>query len=368
MSAWDFVRNPIGFIEEKVGEAQAALEAALSDLEGTALAVIQEELRWDLLTTDPARWVGTVGCGLLIDMFTGSFQTRILAWVDDIVPGRNRNNNDNTDPDNTDPDGTDNNDDGSDDDETNNNDDGTDNDGDPDDPDDPENGTEDGDPEPAELCNSPPAGSCTAHVDADGNVTIIQDDGTVDFIDKDGNEYTDVATGRDGLPLIDSEGQPLPQATGILNAEWGVDEAWLDANGNPRYPDNNGRVPGTEIFGELDQSVTFDRYGETGSQYGAFLGEEGASLGDRALPPDRPNGYELFRYEPNPDRPPLPIIDSEVQPWFGQDGGGRQIEIDVQRIRETYGPTGTTPHPDFAEMLNGNRPNLDYWFTITSQG
>jgi len=146
-----------------------------------------------------------------------------------------------------------------------------------------------------------------------------------------------------------------------MNDGWGVDAAFIGEDGWPVYPPNNGRVPGTEQFGMLDQSVPLDRYGAEGKPLGGYLGEPGATIAERGLPPTRPDGYQVFTYTPKTDVPDLPIIQSEVLPWFDQPGGGQQIEFDVPRAMELY-----AGDPDFNDMFDVDRGRLkpDYWFDI----
>ncbi len=101
--AWELVTDPVGWIEEKVGSVRQAIEAAMEDLDGAALEALKGFIEWDLLMSDPVKWVGKVGCTFLIEAFTGTLATKFTSWLDDIVhrsKNRDGNNNDSDNNDN----------------------------------------------------------------------------------------------------------------------------------------------------------------------------------------------------------------------------------------------------------------------------
>jgi filamentous hemagglutinin len=105
---------------------------------------------------------------------------------------------------------------------------------------------------------------------------------------------------------------------------------WLNSNGRPLYPPNNGAVPGTILQETLPVGTELDRYGGTGDD-SSFLAPAGTPIAERALLPSTNteiiNSYVVLK--------PLPVQASETAPWFGEPGGGTQYQT-------TVGSTGMT--------------------------
>ena len=60
------------FIYEKIAEIELLVNQFMDDFEGSTKALLSEILRLDLLREDPVRWVGTVGCGLLLEVLVAA--------------------------------------------------------------------------------------------------------------------------------------------------------------------------------------------------------------------------------------------------------------------------------------------------------
>jgi Tuberculosis necrotizing toxin len=109
----------------------------------------------------------------------------------------------------------------------------------------------------------------------------------------------------------------------------------VDASGkiNWNWPDNHdGAVEGTESPTQLQPGEILDRYG---SDEGRFLCPSGTSYPERSLPADRLAGeYHQYRVVR-----PLPAIEAEIGPAFGEPGGGIQFRTDYsvyQLIADGY--------------------------------
>ena len=105
---------------------------------------------------------------------------------------------------------------------------------------------------------------------------------------------------------------------------------WKHPNGSIWYPPDNGAVKGTQHQIVLPIGTKLDRYGEIGANTD-FLAEAGTPLAQRALPPGSEN-RPLVRLEV---MKPLPVEQSNIMPWFGQPGMGKQFQT-------TTGSTGMT--------------------------
>ncbi|MES2415605.1 MAG: hemagglutinin repeat-containing protein [Pseudomonadota bacterium] len=96
---------------------------------------------------------------------------------------------------------------------------------------------------------------------------------------------------------------------------------WVTPGGRPIYPPGNGAVPGTEFQTVLPAGTKVDRYGAIGANTD-FLAPAGIPLGQRALPA----GSELRPLVKLEVLRPLPMQQSNVTPWFGQEGMGVQFQ------------------------------------------
>jgi hypothetical protein len=111
----DALDDPVGFVQEKLGELQAIMAAIEENPREFAEQFLGDLAELDLLRTQPAKWVGKIGCELALTIFTagaaGSARmARLTDKIDDITDWVNNKrrrdrNNDNNDPDgNSDPD------------------------------------------------------------------------------------------------------------------------------------------------------------------------------------------------------------------------------------------------------------------------
>ena len=121
--------------------------------------------------------------------------------------------------------------------------------------------------------------------------------------------------------------------------DWAALETLFTEQGlNGGWPPNRGfidRKPGT-----MEVGTKFDRFGgwidKNGDfqDKGTFVADYGADFGGRALPqskldgdaatgkgPDEFRGYEVLK--------PIPMVEGEAIPWFGQPGGGKQYELSM---------------------------------------
>lgn len=96
---------------------------------------------------------------------------------------------------------------------------------------------------------------------------------------------------------------------------------WVTAEGRPLYPPGNGAVPGTEFQTILPVGTKLDRFGAIGPDTD-FLAPAGTPLGQRALPAGS-ESRPLVQLEV---LKPLPMQQSNVMPWFGQEGMGVQFQ------------------------------------------
>jgi hypothetical protein len=96
---------------------------------------------------------------------------------------------------------------------------------------------------------------------------------------------------------------------------------WVTPQGRIIYPPGNGAVPGTEFQTILPAGTKLDRYGAIGEKTD-FLAPAGTPLGQRALPA----GSETRPLVQLEVLKPLPIQQSNVMPWFGQEGMGVQFQ------------------------------------------
>ncbi len=98
--AGKFLIDPVGWIEEKVQTLRDTLDEVMADLGGAALDLVKGALEWDLLVSDPVKWIGKVGCGLLIEVLSGSIATKFTKWLDDLITKKRNDRNNDNDPNN----------------------------------------------------------------------------------------------------------------------------------------------------------------------------------------------------------------------------------------------------------------------------
>ena len=135
-------------------------------------------------------------------------------------------------------------------------------------------------------------------------------------------EVQDLVTDPSAPYGRDASGQPYTRA------EW--EERYTYPDGSPRYPGNDGAVPGRRI--DFTSSAEFQaHYGDMldrlGGRRGDFLSIVDTPFEQRALPPGNLSApYLTVRL--TDDLPPGTRIEvSEVAPAFGQPGGGIQVRI-----------------------------------------
>ena len=99
-----------------------------------------------------------------------------------------------------------------------------------------------------------------------------------------------------------------------LSAKW-VQE------GDFRWPPQNG-FDGAVTYLVLPAGVLLDRFG---SDHGRFFSPKGASFEARALPTVCTDlVYSVYRVHT-----PLPVKIGSAAPWFGEPGGGIQVQTDA---------------------------------------
>ena len=96
---------------------------------------------------------------------------------------------------------------------------------------------------------------------------------------------------------------------------------WKTPEGRTWYPPDNGAVMGTQQQVTLPVGTKLDRYGGT-SDKSTFLAPADTPMGNRALPPDT----NFSQYDQFVVVKPLPVEQSNVMPWFGQPGMGKQFD------------------------------------------
>ncbi len=97
-------------------------------------------------------------------------------------------------------------------------------------------------------------------------------------------------------------------------------ESWLQPNGKPNYPPNNGAVFGTEINQVLEVGTKIRRYGEIGPN-SKFVTDITSSASELSLPPwTNPSIYQEFTVV----RCINNVIKAEVGAWAESVGGGTQ--------------------------------------------
>lgn len=96
---------------------------------------------------------------------------------------------------------------------------------------------------------------------------------------------------------------------------------WKTPDGKIWWPPENGIVPNSQFKTTLPIGTKLDRYGGT-SKYSSFLAPVDVPINARALSPNTNlqihDVYEVIK--------PLPVVQSNVMPWFGKVGMGIQYE------------------------------------------
>ncbi len=93
----EFLANPDAFINTQVEEIRAAVEAAVDDPDAAVGDFVKAALQLDLLRENPAKWVGSVGCEIILEVLlsmTGAgaaaLAARITEEVLDFINARRR--------------------------------------------------------------------------------------------------------------------------------------------------------------------------------------------------------------------------------------------------------------------------------------
>ena len=100
-------------------------------------------------------------------------------------------------------------------------------------------------------------------------------------------------------------------------------ESWLKMDGSPNYPPNQGAVSGTEKVITLKTGQVLSRYGDIKAT-SDFLTQNGANPSELSLPPWT-NSEVLTKFKVLKDI--SNVIESEVAPWAGSQGGGIQYQL-----------------------------------------
>ena len=100
-------------------------------------------------------------------------------------------------------------------------------------------------------------------------------------------------------------------------------ESWLQSNGKPNYPPNNGAVLGTEVNQTLEVGTKIGRYGEIGTN-SSFVTDTISTASELSLPPwTDPSTYQEFTVI----KPIVNVVGAEVEAWAGSAGGGMQYVL-----------------------------------------
>ena len=112
-------------------------------------------------------------------------------------------------------------------------------------------------------------------------------------------------------------------------------ESWLQSNGKPNYPPNNGAVLGTEVNQTLEVGTKIGRYGEIGPN-SSFVTDTVSTASELSLPPwTDPSTYQEFTVI----KPIVNVVGAEVEAWAGSTGGGMQYVLPqtiIQLQQEGY--------------------------------
>ncbi|MFK4299238.1 hypothetical protein ABH924_004419 [Arthrobacter sp. GAS37] len=122
-------------------------------------------------------------------------------------------------------------------------------------------------------------------------------------------------------------------ANGVPYTRQQARELFLDAQGNPRWPLNDGKVPGSEhLYTDMNEFIAqygpkTDRIGMAEDGGGKYFAPQGTPTGQRSLDLSFQTKV-LHDYEFTGTLPDgWTVESSKVEPAFGQDGGGTQFRI-----------------------------------------
>lgn len=153
-----------------------------------------------------------------------------------------------------------------------------------------------------------------------------------------------------GDPLYEGSGRVNPATEQLLTSSPGPDgyyghhvdgspltrdeyvARYIQPDGRPRYPENNGAAAGSRI--EFEDPTTFDQYYSTtvdrmGGDTGGYFSFPGTSFEQRGLPPTNlRDPYSVFEMDTTAMKENgFRVQISRVDPAFAQPGGGLQVQI-----------------------------------------
>ena len=173
----------------------------------------------------------------------------------------------------------------------------------------------------------PDHGSFNPAYAAPGDPEYTLPDGTHPEVDRVNSATERLLTsgpGPDGYYGHHSDGTPLTRAEYV--------ERYIQPDGRPRYPDNDGAVAGSRI--EFEDPTLFDQYYSTtidrmGGDSGGYFAFPGTSFEQRGLPPTNLRApYSVFELDTDALRANgFRIQVSRIDPAFAQPGGGLQVQI-----------------------------------------
>ena len=100
-------------------------------------------------------------------------------------------------------------------------------------------------------------------------------------------------------------------------------ESWLQQNGKPNYPPNNGAALHTEVTKTLEVGTKVGRYGEIGPK-SSFVTDTTSTASELSLPPwTNPAIYQEFTVV----KPITNVVSSELEAWADSAGGGTQYVL-----------------------------------------
>ncbi len=100
-------------------------------------------------------------------------------------------------------------------------------------------------------------------------------------------------------------------------------ESWLQQNGKPNYPPNNGAALHTEVTKTLEVGTKVGRYGDIGPK-SSFVTDTTSTASELSLPPwTNPATYQEFTVV----KPITNVVSSEVEAWADSAGGGTQYVL-----------------------------------------
>ena len=181
------------------------------------------------------------------------------------------------------------------------------------------------------------------NADGTGDMLIKTMDGRLITLSRSGEKYfSNSEKGVDRLfflfSLFGSELGLLSKMYAVQNAGAelsSITESWLNSDGTPNYPPNNGAVIGSEKITSLKTGKTIGRYGNIGPSSN-FVTQTGASASKLSLPPWTDSNiyseFKILKDIPN-------VKQSIVAPWGGSSGGGIQYQLPMpinELIKQGY--------------------------------